>query len=247
MADIGPLPADAATSGTGAKVGNDARIASGLDWCARQGFGRLTLAVPFPLAPDVHLGLHGLLDEGGVRSLVLQPSPMAAPCEAVGTFLPEAYSWHLPRHTGQRILFIGTRAMLSAPMLKAALRRGVRSVVYWDINRWRRSAVAVLAGAKVASKALSACERLGSTQGRCGALLDQWYMRHIRTALAANRLLASGVTATPSRVVLACPTLVAGGAKRQESTPTPRAGPSTAKRSPCPQPILRNRDPAGTK
>lgn len=196
----------------------DPRLASALAWCVARGVRLPTVAVPFTVGDSAVPALVDLLDQGQVESLVLSQSGSdTVQADAVGAFIPTAFSWRLPRRLGRCVVFVGNRNALTAPMMAAALRRGVRSVVYWDVSRWRRSLLAVLALEKVLGKALAACERvrlLGYSP--CRTVMDRLYAAHIRRALAAAPLLAkSAREPVASRIILACPTLVAGGAERQ--------------------------------
>ena len=197
---------------------NDPRVASALAWCKRRGVRRPTVAVPFNMETSAAHALFRLLEQGELRSLVLPQSDSGTvEAEALGAFTPTTYSWRLPRRLGRCILFMGARNALTAPMMAAALRRGVLWIVYWDLSRWRRSLLAVLALDKLLGKALGACERV-RVLGRspCRNLMDRLYAAHIGGALAAAPLLAKAHrTPVASRIVLACPTLVAGGAERQ--------------------------------
>ncbi|WP_295392835.1 glycosyltransferase [uncultured Thiodictyon sp.] len=179
---------------------------------------RPTVAVPFTMEIGAAHALFALLEQGELSSLVLSPSDSGTvQAEAVGAFTPTTYSWRLPRRLGRCILFMGTRNALTAPMMAAALRRGVLSIVYWDVSRWRRSLLAVLALDKLFGKALGACERV-QVMGHspCRTFMDWLYAAHIGGGLAAAPLLAKAhLTPVASRIVLACPTLVAGGAERQ--------------------------------
>jgi hypothetical protein len=144
--------------------------------------------------------------------------------EMSGQFLPDDYSWELPRSCPATLVFIDGPGALTARMITAALRRGVRTVVFTEGGAWRSKSLPLLAFDKLWSKLVAACvSASGPRGGPCQSLLDVGYRRSIRPALAAaplafsaQRLADSAASRdAPAGIVLACPTLVAGGAERQ--------------------------------
>lgn len=194
----------------------DPLVNSALLWCARRGIAGLTLAVPFPLPEAVVGRLCDLVRSGTLASLVLfPPVSVAVPAERIGRFRPTDENWDLPRLLGREILYLGTRSTLPARMLKAAILRGVGRVSYRTLDGWARSSFLALALGKLWGKALAACERLAWrwVDGPCAAVLERIHGRRIRALLAVGP--PSHPPGTGSGIVIACPTLVAGGAERQ--------------------------------
>ena len=197
----------------------DARVASALSWCAAHGECRLVLAAPFKLDPATFAFIR---ERPEVRSIVRWPGQERIDASDVdGRFLPEDYSWQLPRLCPPTLVFIDGRGALTARMIAAALRRGVRRIIYTENATWRRKSLPLLAGNKLWSKFVAKCVSAGSLGGGlCQSLLDIGYARSIRPAISAAPLAFGEPRHTASRgapagVVLACPTLVAGGAERQ--------------------------------
>ena len=191
----------------------DPRIASALAWCAEQGVRRLLLAAPFELDA---VTLEFVASRPEVCGLVRWPGQHGLPFDAGDSvFLPETYSWRLPTDCPPCILFIDGPGALTARMIIAAMRRRVRTVVFTTLGAWIRRPLPVLAATKLASKVAARCIQAG--RGPCQNLVDHWYRRALTPILAAAplefgpRLVAS----QPNGIVIACPTLVAGGAERQ--------------------------------
>lgn len=200
------------------KAAVDPRIASALAWGATQGGSDLTLAIPFSLpAADAR----ALLQIPGVLSVILpEASVEDSASERIGAFLPEAYSWRLPTRVARRLLYVGSPDRIRSRMIRAALIGGVRSLCYWDLDRWVSRSPAVIAASRVgrilssriqarlsrfpAWDAVSAMGSGGSTDRRLRRLLD-----------AKSGLLPDAQHPVSGRIVIACPTLVAGGAERQ--------------------------------
>lgn len=191
----------------------DPRIQSVLAWCRVQVPGDLTLAVPFRLDAQA---LTLLLRVQNVRSLVISPDTPAGSCaERCGGFLPSGYAWSLPRKVAPCVVFIGSRARIAAPMIAAAIRAGVRRLVFWDIDRWASASIQSLAASKVSAKLGAMMHRLGAiTSRRFPGIVDGFYHRSLARVLAASDEFAIGST-VPGRTLIVCPTLVAGGAERQ--------------------------------
>jgi glycosyltransferase involved in cell wall biosynthesis len=200
----------------------DPRIDSALAWCRVRGVRRLTLAAPFNLDRAT---LAFVREQAQVRALVHWPGQEDAGGVAMsGQFLPDDYSWELPRGCPATLVFIDGPGALTARMITAALRRGVRTVVFTEGGAWRGQSLPLLAFDKLWSKLVAACvSASGPRGGPCQSLLDIGYRRSIQPALAAAPLAFSaqrlaesaGSRDAPAGIVLACPTLVAGGAERQ--------------------------------
>jgi glycosyltransferase involved in cell wall biosynthesis len=197
----------------------DPRIESALRWCSVRGVSRLVLAAPFPLDPAT---LAFVRAQPQVRAILRWPGQeQFGDDEADGRFLPDDYSWQLPRACPRTLVFIDGRGALTARMITAALRRGVRRIVCAEGGTWRSKSVLLLALGKLSSKLVARCVNASGPGGSlCESLVDISYRRSMRPALAAaplafhERRLAD-VCGGPAGVVLACPTLVAGGAERQ--------------------------------
>ena len=197
----------------------DPRIESALRWCSARGVSRLVLAPPFHLDPAT---LAFVREQPQVRAILRWPGQeQLGVDEADGRFLPDDYSWQLPRPCRRTLVFIDGRGALTARMIAAALRRGVRSIVFTEGGTWRSKSVPLLALGKLLSKLVARCVNAsGPGGGVCQSLLDIGYRRSIRPALAAAPLAFGERRPADSRgepvgIVLACPTLVAGGAERQ--------------------------------
>jgi glycosyltransferase involved in cell wall biosynthesis len=191
----------------------DPRIASALSWCTKRGIRRLLLAAPFALDPTT---LELARSRPEVEGLVCWPDHPESPNnDNDGVFLPEVYSWRLPDHCPPHILFIDGPGALTARMITTALRRRVRTVGFTTLGTWRRRALPQLAFSKLASKLAAKCVEKG--RGPCQILVDQWYQRALAPVLAAAPFrFDTDSTQTPRKgIVIACPTLVAGGAERQ--------------------------------
>ncbi|WP_295458343.1 glycosyltransferase [uncultured Thiodictyon sp.] len=189
----------------------DPRIAAVLAWCAAQGDGDLTLAIPFALPAAA---VHALLMRPGVLSVVLTP-PLAAglAAERVGEFLPLDFSWRLPPRTARRVVYVGGRDCITARMIGSALRRGVGHLVYWDLDRWGSRPLAFMATAKLRSKLVA---RIGASLPGSANLFEGIARHRFTRLLGVPRHPFPSPSATvPNRVIMACPTLVAGGAERQ--------------------------------
>lgn len=131
------------------------------------------------------------------------------------------YSWQLPRPCPRTLVFIDGRGALTARILAAALRHGVRRIAFTEGGTWRSKSLPLLALGKLFSKLVARCVNAsGPGGGVCQSLLDIGYRRSIEPALAAAPLAFGERRPVDSRgepvgIVLACPTLVAGGAERQ--------------------------------
>lgn len=221
VAEIGSQ-AEACSAPAIAPSAPDPRIASALAWSRARRVRRLTLAAPFNLDSAT---LAFVRERPQVRALVRWPGQEdAGGVEMSGLFLPDDYSWELPRGCPATLVFIDGPSALTARMITAALRRGVRTVVFTEGGAWRSKSLPLLAFDKLWSKLVAACvSASGPWGGPCQSLLDVGYRRSIRPALAAAPLAFSaqrlaesaGSRDAPAGIVLACPTLVAGGAERQ--------------------------------
>jgi len=69
-----------------------------------------------------------------------------------GVFLPDDYSWQLPRPCPPTLLFIDGRGALTARMIAVALRRGVGRIVFSEGGGWRGRPLLLLAFGKLSSK-----------------------------------------------------------------------------------------------
>jgi len=200
----------------------DPRIASALDWCKRRGLRRFILAAPFELDPAT---LAFVRMQSRVCGILGWPGHQTVAAGGTdGVFLPDDSSWELPRSCPRTLVFIDGRGALTARMIAAALRRRVRNIVFAEGGYWRRRSVLALALGKLSSKLVGRCATFSAGfsagGGLCQSLLDVGYRRSMLPTLAAAPL-AFGDSPSidsrglPSGIVLACPTLVAGGAERQ--------------------------------
>jgi glycosyltransferase involved in cell wall biosynthesis len=215
-------PAEACSAPTDAPSAPDPRIDSALAWCRARRVRRLTLAAPFNLDRAT---LAFIREQPEILAIVRWPGQEdAGSVEMSGLFLPDDYTWELPPGCPATLVFIDGPGALTARMITAALRRGVRTVVFTEGGAWCSKPLALLALDKLWSKLVAACvSASGPRGGLCQSLLDVGYRRSIRPALAAaplafsaQRLAESATTRdAPAGIVLACPTLVAGGAERQ--------------------------------
>lgn len=157
----------------------------------------------------------------GIRSVLLAPPLDPCPSsEQVGEFLPESYSWRLPARIARRIVYVGGRDGITARMIGTALRCGVRHIVFWDFDRWSCRSLALMAtykaGSKLWSGTQSAIARVGASNPVVATLLEGMPRYRLTRLLGSTgHSLPTPCAAVPGRVVMACPTLVAGGAERQ--------------------------------
>jgi len=196
----------------------DPRVAAALAWCAAHGEGDLTLAIPFTLSTAQ---LQALLAESGVLSVLsMPPVDSGLSAERVGAFLPAEFSWCLPPRMARRIVYIGGRDSITARMIRTALRGGVRSMVFWDLDRWSSRSLLFMAMYKVLSKlwslGLIVLSRVGAVMPGRSALLEGIARYRLTRLLdSTHHLLPAPDAPVPGRIIMACPTLVAGGAERQ--------------------------------
>lgn len=197
---------------------SDPRIQTALRWCESHRLPAVTLAIPFPVTADMQ---SAALAAPGVVSIVVPPDAASAgDADRIGHFVPAAYSWELPARLAPVVVFVGGAERVAARMILAALRRGVRTLVCWDVDRWRARPLPLLVAGKVREKLLLGLQRglspLGPATTRAAALWE-WFTRArlSRQLRAAWRESAPGYVPCPRQVLIACPTLVAGGAERQ--------------------------------
>jgi len=203
----------AAAKSASSPDGIDPRIESALSWCEQRGIRPLLLAAPFALDATTHSFVQACTEVQGLVRWPDRPEPSIT--DKDGVFLPDAYSWRLPDDCPPHILFIDGPGALTARMITAALRRRVRTVVFTTFGTWRRRPLLQLAIAKLARKLAAKCVDTG--RGPCQSLVDYWYRRALAPVLAAAPLRFDTEPSTTLRegIVIACPTLVAGGAERQ--------------------------------
>ena len=229
----------------------DPRVSAALAWCRARGMAELTVAAPFRL-PSTELD--ALLAQPEVSSiLAFTPPPSATSPDLVGEFLPTEYTWRLPDFSGQHIVFIGGRDGLTARMIRVALLRRIKTLVFWDLDRWTQRSLYSLALHKISSRVwgvgqsvVSRASTLAAHAASRGMIGIETRLRGLRSsekpsqaASAHPRLLSISLLQTPTRhrlnrlvskrtrplrisdrpmpnrIVMACPTLVAGGAERQ--------------------------------
>ncbi len=192
---------------------DDPRIESALEWCRDFGLGGVVLAVPFCLQQGT---ASQLLGRDAVTSLLVSMDTVAGDAGSrCGTFLPADYSWRLPDSVTSSLLFIGPRIRITAPMIRAAMTAGIRRFIYWDIDRWVLESIWSLAASKLANKLIAGMHRLGElSAGHFPRAADILYLKGMGRALRATTELSFGPP-VPGRILIACPTLVAGGAERQ--------------------------------
>ncbi|NCA71006.1 MAG: glycosyltransferase [Sphingobacteriia bacterium] len=192
---------------------DDPRIRAALHWCRDAGLGELVLAVPFTLRADA---VTELLGEPGVSHLVLSiDTARDATDERCATFLPAEYSWRLPAQIPSTLVLIAPRTRITAPMIRAAMLAGVRRMIYWSVDDWAQESIWSLAASKLVGKLGAGLQLIGERSvGLVPAVTDVLYARGMTRALRASATLGVGST-LPGRLLIACPTLVAGGAERQ--------------------------------
>ncbi|MEY6432689.1 glycosyltransferase [Thioalkalicoccus limnaeus] len=204
----------------------DPRVEAGLAWCRRhRGDEPLTLALPFEV-PEPQLV--ELLSRPGIESLIIDQAPSAAFLarhpDRVGRFCRADYSWRLPPRLGRWILFVGGRENITARMLRESFRRRVRRLAYWRLDRWAAQWLAMMAIAKVVGKLHQHTQRFraarrmnrqepGTDPRSLMEFVDRRGFRRLLQTADLRRISPDG--AVPGRVVIACPTLAAGGAERQ--------------------------------
>lgn len=171
------------------------------------------LAVPFCLRQGA---VSQLLRQRDVNSLVVSMDTVTGDAGSrCGTFLPADYSWRLPESVTSSLLFIGPRIRITAPMIRAAMIAGIRRLITWDIDRWVLESIWSLAASKLANKLVAGVHRLGEfSAGHFPHAADILYLKGMGRALRAATELSFGPP-VPGRILIACPTLVAGGAERQ--------------------------------
>ena len=125
----------------------DPRIESALKWCSVRGLSGFVLAAPFHLDPAT---LAYVREQPQVRAILRWPGPEQPDVDqADGRFLPDDYSWQLPRPCPRTLVFIDGRGALTARMLAAALRHGVRRIVFTEGGTWRSKSLPLLALGKL--------------------------------------------------------------------------------------------------
>ncbi len=196
----------------------DARINAALSWCATRVVGEITLAIPFLLSTGE---VERILEMPEVASVVLaEPTYALYAGDRVGEFLPVAFSWRLPKRTARRLVYVGSCEHIRSPMIRAALIRGVTSIVFWNFDRWVSRSPAAIAASRLSSilssrLAASMVRFAGRRTPNVSLFVGGASPRLRRLVEAQPRLLPAPPTAIPGRIVMACPTLVAGGAERQ--------------------------------
>ena len=117
-------------------------------------------------------------------------------------------------------MYVGGRDSITARMIRTALGRGVKTIAFWDLDRWGSRSVALLAADKLRSKlgALiqASIAQVGASTATGAALLEGRSRRRLTRLLGStSQALPAPCTPVPGRILMACPTLVAGGAERQ--------------------------------
>jgi glycosyltransferase involved in cell wall biosynthesis len=243
----------------------DPRISAALTWCRASRINDLTVAAPFRLAISE---LQTLLTQPDVTSIIVtEPPPPGIDLQACGVFMPAEYTWRMPKARGKHLVYIGGRDTITARMIRTALSNGIKSFVYWDLDRWTRRPVPWLAlykllsrlagmagalGVRASTGAYGAAEAVADAavkaetaiRNRFGAtpvvgIGDPSDTQGPRAELCRSQLFSTRVFESPTRhrirrligdrsgglrlhekpvprrIVMACPTLVAGGAERQ--------------------------------
>lgn len=187
----------------------DPRILAGLDWCRAQRIENLTVAIPFHLPAAALLTLS---EQSGIVSFILsQPPPPTLDPATAGQFIRDRHTWTLPVRHGGHILFVGTVDSITARMMRTCLVSKARRIVCWHDDAWQRWHVARLVMRKLGAKTRAAVLALAYKTGLV-KLIDRDYLEKYQAALQVS---VKRPPASPSRVVMACPTLVAGGSERQ--------------------------------
>jgi glycosyltransferase involved in cell wall biosynthesis len=180
--------------------------------------GQIAIAAPFLLLAPTRAFLAAHPEVSGV---VFWPeSGQPDPDERSGLFIPSAFTWRLPIPPPKTVVLIDGPGAITARMLAVALIQRVRSIVYWNVDDWSRRAVWSLAAAKLLDRLALHCSRAGGFVGPlCLKLLQIRYRRVFRRLLQATHPVGPWAEYAPNverrGIVLACPTLVAGGAERQ--------------------------------
>jgi glycosyltransferase involved in cell wall biosynthesis len=204
----------------------DPRLESALAWTQKRGLQRITLAIPFHIpAQDVNW----VISHDAVVSLILnqdadeQPEEHAA---RTGFFDRSNYTWKLPPELAPQILYLGAQHEVTARMLRALIQRRVERVAFLADGAWRNYSLLPMAAgkgyAKIAVVLRSAYARISPshTQSPCNILVrtvatffPEWPYQQLIAPLPKSS--ASRSDPVPDRVLIACPTLTAGGAERQ--------------------------------
>ena len=123
----------------------------------------MTIAAPFRLSSAE---LRALLVLADVMSAVTtSPLPSDIDATSLGTFSPAEYSWNLPARLGKHLVYIGGRDSITARMIRTALAGGVRTFVFWNLNRWTRRSVRSLVLYKVSSRVWGVAQTLSARAG----------------------------------------------------------------------------------
>lgn len=187
----------------------DPRILAGLDWCRTRQIENLTVAIPFHLPAAALLTLS---EQSGIVSFILsQPPPPTLDPATAGQFIRDRHTWTLPARHGGHILFVGTIDSITARMMRTCLVSKARRIVCWHDDAWQRWHVARLVMRKLGAKTRAAILALAYKTGLV-KLIDRDYLEKYQAALQVS---VKRHPASPSHVVMACPTLVAGGSERQ--------------------------------
>ncbi|MGB5736156.1 MAG: glycosyltransferase, partial [Thiohalocapsa sp.] len=178
----------------------------------------MTVAIPFSVSAGE---LQDLLTRPGITSAVaVPPLPARISADRLGSVLPADYSWRLPARLGTTILFVGGRDNITARMIRTAFAGGAKRIICWNLNRWKQQSVLSLAFWKTLSKVAGLSQRVTSKVA-VSQLLGAGFVealtrrRLLRLLNAKQGSLPTPTAPIPGRVVIACPTLVAGGAERQ--------------------------------
>lgn len=187
----------------------DPRILAGLDWCQTQQIKNLTVAIPFPVSEAVLLALS---ERAGVVSFILsQDRPPALEPTRAGQFIRDRHTWTLPARLDHRILYVGAVDSITARMIRTCLISKAHRIVCWHDDAWQCWSVSRLAMRKLGAKIRAAVLGLAYKTGLV-KMIDRDYLDKYQAALQVS---VKRAPASPSRVVMACPTLVAGGSERQ--------------------------------
>lgn len=235
-----PIPATCAETSAAVAAPIDSRVRAALDWSEAHGLNDLTLALPFEV-PTSELSRLLLLPQ--VVSVIASLPGAAAnegAGERLGEFQRQDYTWRLPARVAPHLVFVGEGSDITARMLRRAFAHGVQGMVFQALGEWRLRPMALMVAAKVKSKAvetlvepvtvavtrlLGGGRSLGSLSKSLGLLL--WHrgvdlIERIDPVRPFRRLIGPVGGAypvigdfVPGRILIACPTLAAGGAERQ--------------------------------
>ncbi|MCC7048063.1 MAG: glycosyltransferase [Alphaproteobacteria bacterium] len=184
-------------------------IAGLLAEAATLGFkGKPLLALPLRFDPRA-VTIAALNAAAGVVFPARDLVPAVMPADRAGWLHHPPYDWTLPATGARWILFLGPRRRIAVPMLRAALRHGLRSVVYAGPRGLKAEPIAAMLARRALEVALHRVARRAPA-------LDRMEGRALEKIVAAMlRRAPAPAAAAPDRILLANHSLSMGGAERQ--------------------------------